>query len=83
METRNLLFNKNKDEKLEAMKKILAHVDQVMDSSHGVELVLKYPDGCKYENGVVVKLFEASYTYKFIAKARHKNTCGEMKAQLN
>ena len=82
MATQNLLFSKDKDEKLKA-RKILAHVDLVMDSSYGVELISTCTDGCKTEDGASVSLSNAPNIERRIANTRHKNTCKEMETQLN
>ena len=54
-----------------------------MDLSYDVELISTYPDGWQTEDDVSVSLSNAPDIERRIAKARHKNTCNEMKAQLN
>ena len=49
-------------------KKILAHVDQVVDSSYGLELISTCPDGCKTKDGVGVNLSNFPDTERGIAK---------------
>ena len=45
IELRNMLFSSDIEEKKKARQEFLAHVDKVMDSSYGVELVKICPYG--------------------------------------
>ena len=59
------------------------NVDEFMDSTYGVELVTDCPkEGCKNELGSPPKVENALDIDMCIAKARHKCSYGEMKAQL-
>ena len=69
--------------KKKAREEFLGHVNKVIDSSYGVELVKACPHGCKRENdGAPVQVEHVPDINRSIACAWHKKMCKSVDVKL-
>ena len=82
MALRKLLFAKDDETKKKTRAEFVDHVDEVMDSSCGVELATDCPGECKDKLGSPVKVQNTPDIDTPNAKARHKSSCRDLNSQL-
>lgn len=83
---RNLLFSRNEEQRKQARKEFLKHVDMCMNTTYGSDFMVSHdcvtPIGTPYpRTGLVGEIFEER-SLQVLRDARHKRLCHEEKGRV-
>ena len=81
-EVHSALFEGNNADKEEAKQKITHHIDQVMKSSHGDNIIVKHM--CKELKPIVGRVGDIfqQCPLQTLRNARHKNMCNDVRGEI-